>query len=545
LYQGLDRLERRTRVRWSQPPERSDARSANFFVSLEPHGETEMELSFVCETGEETRREVRFDDALAEMRGVVRQREQRGSVVLTSNESFNRWVRRSCADLRMLTTNTPSGPYPYAGIPWFSTPFGRDGIITALEVLWAAPEIARGVLGFLAETQATAVSDAQDAQPGKILHETRSGEMAALGEIPFGRYYGSADATPLFVVLAGAYYERTADLEFIDRLWPHILAALNWMENYGDADRDGFIEYERRSATGLTQQGWKDSYDSVFHADGMLAEPPIALCEVQGYAYGAWLAAGALADARGDAVTATGWRARAARLQSRFEDAFWCDELGTYALALDGHKRQCRVRTSNPGHCLFTGIASPARAKRVADALMLDSSFAGWGVRTVAAGEARYNPMSYHNGSIWPHDNALVAAGLARYGFTGAAASIMGAMLDLSQVVDSHRLPELLCGFHRRSGEYPTLYPVACAPQAWAAGAVYMLLSACLNLQIDAPNRRVSLTRAMLPESIEWLRLTNVSVAEASVDLLLTRHVHDVGITVLSRRGDVEIVHVK
>ncbi|HET7221182.1 MAG TPA: amylo-alpha-1,6-glucosidase, partial [Vicinamibacterales bacterium] len=498
-YQGVDQIERRTRVHWSQAPDRSDARSATFFLALAPHGATEIELSFVCETDTETRDEVRFDHALAELRGGVRQRELRESVVLTSNESFNRWVRRSSADLRMLTTDTPSGPYPYAGIPWFSTPFGRDGIITALEMLWVAPEIARGVLAFLAETQATSVSDPLDAQPGKILHETRSGEMAALGEIPFGRYYGSADATPLFVMLAGAYYERTADLAFIDRLWPHILAALAWMDTYGDADRDDFIEYERRSATGLTQQGWKDSYDSIFHADGALAEPPIALCEVQGYAYGAWLGAAILADARGDAHTATGWRARAARLQSRFEDAFWCDEIGTYALALDGHKRQCRVRTSNPGHCLYAGIANPARARRVADALMLDSSFAGWGVRTVAAGEARYNPMSYHNGSIWPHDNALVAAGLARYGFTDAAASIMGAMLDLSQVVDSHRLPELLCGFHRRSGEYPTLYPVACAPQAWAAGAVFMLLAACLNLQIDAPNRRLSLNRAMLP----------------------------------------------
>ena len=545
VYQGLDRVERRTRVHWSETPERADARSATFFLSLQPHAATEIELSFVCETGGESRREVKFDEALAALRSGVRRREGRESALLTSNESFNRWVRRSCADLRMLTTDTPSGPYPFAGIPWFSTPFGRDGIITALEMLWAAPEIARGVLAFLAETQATALADAIDAQPGKILHETRSGEMAALGEIPFGRYYGSADATPLFVMLAGAYYERTADQAFIDRLWPHLLAALDWMETYGDADRDGFIEYERRSTTGLTQQGWKDSYDSVFHADGALAEPPIALCEVQGYAYGAWLGAAALADARGDAVTATAWRARAARLQARFEEAFWCDELGTYALALDGHKRQCRVRTSNPGHCLFAGIASPARARRVADALMLDASFAGWGVRTVAAGEARYNPMSYHNGSIWPHDNALIAAGLGRYGYTSAAASIMGAMLDLSQVVDSHRLPELLCGFHRRSGEYPTLYPVACAPQAWAAGAVYMLLSACLNLHVDAPKRRVSLNRAMLPESIEWVRLSNLSIAEASIDLLLTRHAHDVGITVLSRRGEVEIVHVR
>jgi glycogen debranching enzyme len=369
--------------------------------------------------------------------------------------------------------------------------------------------------------------------------------MAALGEVPFGQYYGTADATPLFVMLAHAYFERTADRAFIDGLWPRILAALDWIDSFGDADKDGFVEYSRRSDAGLIQQGWKDSFDSVFHADGSLAEPPIALCEIQGYVYGAWSGAARLAEARGDGTTAARWRERAANLQTQFDQAFWCEDLGTYALALDARKRPCRVRTSNPGHCLFTGIASPDRAGRVADTLMSNPSFAGWGVRTVAAGAARYNPMSYHNGSIWPHDNALVAAGLARYGFTGAAGRIMTAMFDLSEAVDLHRLPELICGFHRRGGESPTLYPVACAPQAWAAGAVYLLLQACLGLRIDAAERRVSFSRAVLPDTIDWLRIMNLSVAEASVDLLLTRHTYDVGVTVLRRDGDVEIVAVK
>jgi glycogen debranching enzyme len=544
-YAGLDRVERRTRVRWSRPPVRSDAASAVFSLRLDPHDVAEVEITVECEAGTETRPVSRYDETLATLRAGAAADEERACVAVASHASFNRWARRSAADLRMMITDTQAGPYPYAGIPWFSTPFGRDGIITALEMLWAAPHVARGVLAFLADTQATDISDAQDAQPGKILHETRSGEMAALGEIPFGRYYGSADATPLFVMLAHAYFERTADRAFIDALWPHILAALDWMDRFGDPDQDAFIEYARRSESGLAQQGWKDSFDSVFHADGSLAEAPIALCEVQAYAFGAWSGAAQLAAARGDEAEASRWRARADRLQSRFEDAFWCEELGTYALALDARKRPCRVRTSNPGHCLFSGIASPERAARVAAALMSDAMFAGWGVRTVAAGEARYNPMSYHNGSIWPHDNAIVAAGLARYGFTAQATRLFSAMFDLSEAVDAHRLPELLCGFHRRQGEFPTLYPVACAPQAWAAGAVYLLLQACLGLHIDAAARRLSLRRSMLPPTLEWLRLSNLSVGNASVDLLLTRNANDVGVAVLRRQGDLEIIAVK
>jgi glycogen debranching enzyme len=373
----------------------------------------------------------------------------------------------------------------------------------------------------------------------------RDGEMAALGEIPFGRYYGSADATPLFVVLAHAYFERTGDRPFVDRLWPHVLAALDWMDGDGDPDRDGFIEYARRSETGLVQQGWKDSWDSVFHADGALAAAPIALAEIQGYAYAAWRGAAALASARGDEQQAAHWRIRAETLQSRFEDAFWCEDLGTYALALDGAKQPCRVRSSNPGHCLFTGIASRSHAERVAATLLSEQSFGGWGIRTVAAGAARYNPMSYHNGSVWPHDNAIVAAGLARYGFTAQAARIFSAMFDLSQAVDLHRLPELICGFHRRTGDSPTLYPVACAPQAWAAGAIYMLVQSCLGLQVDGVAQRVTFTHAVLPEEIEWLRIINLTVGTATVDLLLTRHPFDVGVTVLRRDGPVAIIAAK
>jgi glycogen debranching enzyme len=464
--------------------------------------------------------------------------------VHSSSATFNRWLDRSAADLQMMLTDTPHGVYPYAGIPWFSTPFGRDGLIAALEVLWVNPDVARGVLSFLAATQARDFVDARDAQPGKILHELRGGEMAALGEVPFGRYYGSCDATPLFVMLAHAYYERTGDRAFIDEIWPNVAAALEWMRTSGDLDEDGFIEYAPRAASGLDNQGWKDSHDAVFHADGSPAGGPIALCEIQGYAYAAWKGAAQLAAMRGERDAANGWLDRAERLREEFERAFWCEDLGTYALALDGRKQPCRIRTSNPGHCLFAGIVSPERAERVCASLMSDASFAGWGVRTVAAGEPRFNPQSYHNGSIWPHDNALAAAGLARYGFTGAAVRVLMAMFELSEAVDLHRLPELICGFARR-GRHPTLYPVACAPQTWAAGAVFLLLSAALGLQIDAPARRIVFSRGRLPESLDWVRIADLSIGATRVDLRLERHPQDVGVTVLRRDGAVDIVTVK
>lgn len=543
-YRGLDRVERRTRLAWQpQPPDLQPGR-ATFIALLEPHAAIELELTVSCEYAASPRLAMPFGQALARARARS-VRPEDVCRVTSSNESLNRWLRRSTADLQMMLTHTRHGLYPYAGIPWFSTPFGRDGIITALELLWAEPHIARGVLAFLADTQATTYDDALDAQPGKILHEMRSGEMPALREVPFGQYYGTVDATPLFVVLAHAYFERTADAAFIDSLWPHILAALDWLRTDGDPDRDGFIEYARRSDTGLIQQGWKDSSDSIFHADGTLAEAPIALCEVQGYAYAAWRGAAELAALRGDREAAETWQAMATRLQAAFETAFWCEDLGTYALALDGQKRPCCVRTSNPGHCLFTGIVRADRAKRLAETLMSDAAFAGWGVRTVAAGEARYNPMSYHNGSIWPHDNAIIAAGFGRCGLTAPANRILSAIFDLSQAVDLHRLPELICGFNRRGGEYPTLYPVACTPQAWAAGAVYLLLQACLGLRVDATASRVSFSQPTLPEDVERMRITNLAVGTAEVDLLIERHPHDVGITVLRRQGDVEITVVK
>jgi glycogen debranching enzyme len=446
----------------------------------------------------------------------------------------------------MMTIGNLEKNYPYAGVPWFSTVFGRDGIIVAMETLWLAPSIARGVLQFLAETQATEVDESREAEPGKILHELRHGEMANLGEIPFARYYGSVDATPLFVMLAGNYYERTGDKQFIKQLWPNILAAVRWMDDYGDVDGDGFVEYAPHGNKGLIQQGWKDSNDSVFHADGSLAVPPIALCEVQGYAYAAKLAAAHLSSELGDEKTRKELESQASILREKFEEAFWCEDLGIYALALDGKKHKghgvCRVRASNAGHCLFTGIASPEHARRTAESLLEEDFFSGWGIRTLATKEARYNPLSYHNGSVWPHDNALIASGFGRYGFRNLAGRIMLALLDVSSVMDLHRLPELFCGLERRTGEGPTLYPVACSPQAWAAAAPFLLIQACLGLRIEGAGNRVIFERPCLPEGIPQLSIRGLRAGPASVDLFFERQADNVRVQVLEKQGEVDVI---
>jgi glycogen debranching enzyme len=369
--------------------------------------------------------------------------------------------------------------------------------------------------------------------------------MAALKEIPFGRYYGSIDSTPLFVLLAGAYYERTGDKAFIESIWPNLELALRWIDESGDRDGDGFVEYMRRSATGLVQQGWKDSQDSVFHADGTLAEPPIALCEVQAYVYGAKRAMADLAAVLGQPERAAELRRQAEALQRRFEEAFWCEELSTYALALDGTKRPCRVRSSNAGQCLLTGIATPEHARRMAQVLLGHESFSGWGIRTLSSAEVRYNPMSYHNGSVWPHDNALIGWGMARYGLKDSVLGVLTGLFDTSLFLDLHRMPELFCGFVRRPGEGPTLYPVACAPQAWSAAAVFMLLQATLGLSISAPEARISFHYPLLPPFLKEVQIRNLRVGEAVVDLLLLRHGQDVGINVPRREGRVEIVMVR
>jgi glycogen debranching enzyme len=545
-YQGLDDVRRQTRITFSRRPSGLTAEAAWFEFTVPARGAETIDMRVLCELPARPPVSLpSLDQSQAELHEHVRALRSTWPQIRSNNNLFNGWMERSAADLRMMLTQTPQGFYPYAGVPWFSTTFGRDGIITALEVLWMQPDVARGVLAHLAALQARAVDLRREAEPGKIVHECRRGEMAALGEVPFGQYYGSVDATPLFVVLAHAYWKRTGDLELIGNLWPNLQAALEWIDRYGDKDGDGFVEYARQTPDGLLHQGWKDSGDAVFHADGTLAEPPIALSEVQGYVYAAWRGAAELAAALGHSALAGQLRSRARALRHRFAQAFWCEDLQTFAIALDGKKRPCRVRSSNAGQCLWTGIVTPERARLTADTLLADNSFSGWGIRTIASSEARYNPMSYHDGSIWPHDNALIGAGFGRYGLRSAARKVMGAMFDSTMFLESQRLPELVCGFERREGEGPTLYPVACMPQAWASGAPFLLLAAVLGLSIDATQSELRFTKPSLPDFINELHIERLRVGQGELDLLIVRWGEDVAVSLVRKSGDVRLVVAK
>ena len=545
-YEGLDQVVRRLRIRYTTENCQVEPRRLLYQKTLPPRGEASIHVTFSFEQGSIRSPRPTFRQALERCSAETRAARAGETRLSSSNANFNEWLTRSTMDLHMMFTRTPFGIYPYAGIPWFSTVFGRDGIITALQYLWINPEPARGVLGYLAATQATELIPEQDAEPGKILHEARKGELAALGEIPFGQYYGSADATPLFVIPAGAYYERTGDRSTAAFLWPHVRRAIEWIEQYGDLDGDGFVEYARRSEKGLLNQGWKDSHDAIFHADGSLAEGPIALCEVQAYVYAARLHAAVLAEGMGEREFAAEQRRKADVLRARFEEAFWCEDLRTYGLALDGDKRLCKVRTSNAGHALFGMISEPGRAARIADLLVDETFFSGWGVRTVATSEARYNPMSYHNGSVWPHDNAMIALGMSRYDIPKPVLlRLFSAVFHASIFTELHRLPELYCGFRRQPGEGPTLYPVACSPQAWASGALFMMLQASLGLTIEAVPGRLLFNHPALPDWLGEVNVRGLRVGNGQVDLDIHRHERDVEINVINRRGDVKVIVTK
>jgi glycogen debranching enzyme len=546
-YRGLDDMWRHTRLSFDPAPVALTEEGARFDLTLGPAETQAFEVVVRCSVSEPGARTTpfrapTFEQASHRATEELDAARREWATISTSNPSFNDWLARSGADLRMMVTQTDSGPYIYAGVPWFSAPFGRDGIIAALESLTVSPALSAGVLRYLAATQASEFDPQRDAEPGKVLHEARGGEMAALGEIPFQQYYGSVDATPLFLVLANAYHQRTGDDALIDEIWPNLLAALVWIERFGDVDKDGFVEYAPSAEHGLVNQGWKDSHDSIFHGDGRLARSPIALVEVQGYVFAARLAMAQLAASRGEGELARTQRREAASLRRRFDSQFWSSALNSYVVALDADKAPCEIRTSNAGHALFTGIARRRRAVQLAQSLFDTDMFSGWGIRTLSSTAPRFNPMSYHNGSIWPHDNALIASGLSRYGYNLQAVRLLSAMFDVAQHMDLKRMPELFCGFARREGQGPTQYPVACLPQSWAAGALFMLLDACLGLSIDGPSQTIRLMQPALPGFIDQLTIEGLSVGNAEVDIQLQRKDGSVQVALARSTGTVDLL---
>ncbi|MGO4502713.1 MULTISPECIES: amylo-alpha-1,6-glucosidase [unclassified Dyella] len=515
-YRGLDEVLRSTVISFSEKPHQLAAQRADFELAIPRLGSTSIYLEVGDEHLQPTRE--RYRSAAAAARATMRRRRHRGACLKSNSRLFNNWLDRSRADIALLVADLPTGPYPYAGIPWFSTPFGRDGLITALQTLWVDPSLARGVLAYLSSRQATQTSAFRDSAPGKIMHETRSGEMASLGEVPFGLYYGGVDSTPLFVMLAGAYAQRTANYAFIDQLWPSLKAAMGWIETTCDAHAHGFLAYARGAEGGLVNQGWKDSNDSVFHADGRIPQGPIALVEVQGYVYAALRSMAKLAEHRGDSDCATRWRTRASDMRHAVEELFWDEDLANYAIARDGDDSLCRVRASNVGHLLYTGLPRKKRARQVIRQLSSAAFDGGWGIRTLANEQARYNPMSYHDGSVWPHDVAMGAAGMAQYGERADVVRLVGETFEAATYFGM-RLPELFCGFPRRAGEPPVAYPVACMPQAWAAGTMFMLMQACLGVEIDGRRGIVHVRRPRLPQGIDRLVVNGLEVGGAQLDL--------------------------
>jgi glycogen debranching enzyme len=528
---GADGVSRETVFDCHSAPDSISSDTLRYQLQIGSRGEKTIAFAIACRSADNPAPISTFTRSLAEAEELARLGSRPPCDISTSDPRFDSWLQRSSADLGMMLTTTAHGRVPVAGLPWLDAQFGRDIIIAALQTLWMWPGIARNALEYLAATQSRGASTVRGAEPGKILNEARGGELD---------YYG-IDTTPLFVMLAGNYFARTADLEFMRQLWPSIGAALTWIDVYGDVDGDGFIEARGRTG-GPQQHGWRSSPDAVFHADGRLASGPVALCEVQGYVYAAKLCAARIARSLGDMARAINLVESAHALQARFNTAFWCNDIETYAQALDGDKQPCRVRTSSPGHCLFTGIAHAERARQIIAGFGDEQFFSGWGVRTVAEGELRFNPMSYHNGSVWPHDNALLASGAARYDDKAFALRILNAQFDVARHFDHMRLPELLCGFRRRDREMPLQFPVACSPQSCSAGSTFLLLQSVLGITIDALDQRIVLAHPVMPEGVEEIRVRNLVVSDASVDFTVRRHAGAVSVGVDRREGKLDLV---
>jgi glycogen debranching enzyme len=469
------------------------------------------------------------------------------AAITTDSDLFGRVVEASLRDLHALATPLDDGRGSpgqtiAAGIPWFVALFGRDSLITCHQTLMVNPDLALANLRLLARFQASAIDSWRDAEPGKILHELRAGELARADLIPHTPYYGTIDATALFLVLAASHHRWTGDLETLEELRPVLDAALGWIDEYGDRDGDGFVEYERQSPAGLRNQGWKDSEDCIVNADGSLATGSIALVEVQGYVYLAKLRIAEVYEAFGDRERAEGLRAEARTLRKAFNEAFWDPGESMLVLALDGEKRQVRSVTSNPGHCLYCGIVDADKAEAVIDRLMAPDMFCGWGIRTLSSASPAFNPMSYHNGSIWPHDNAIIAAGMKRYGRPDATERVATALFDVASGMRDYRLPELFCGFDRAERSAPVAYPVACSPQAWAAAVPFLLLQSMLGISAQAQQGVLEVHEPSLPPWLTDVRIDRLRVQDSLVSLAFHREDHATTFSLPEQSGDIKVM---
>jgi glycogen debranching enzyme len=554
-YRGLDGVIRRTHVAFPAanvgpaPDDRSNpgAVRLRWRQTLEPAGALTIELVVWCDTTTSD-----TADPFADLPTIEPTPDQdrpplgwneRAASIDSDNELFDRLVERGFTDLNLLTCRgaNPGERFVAAGVPWFATLFGRDALITAYEALPFRPEIAGAVLSALAARQAVRDDPWRDAQPGKILHEARDGEMARAGELPYEAYFGSVDSTPLWLILLGETHDWTGDDALVERLWPNALAALSWIDTYGDSDGDGFVDYHRRSERGLVNQGWKDSGDGVRDRNGRMLEPPIAMAEVQGYVFDAKRRMAKLARRRGDDALASRLEAEAAALRERFEAAFWVDDLGIYAMAIGAGGQHGDAIASNMGHCLWTGIVSPERAPAVVRHLTGPALDSGWGIRTLAAGEPGFTPLGYHTGSVWPHDTAIAAAGLDRYGRAVEADDLARRLFEAALTFPDIRLPELFCGFARSEISVPVPYPVACTPQAWSAAAPLLLLRTMLGLRANAGSRSLELVQPHLPPWLARVTVRELAVGDASVDLLVHRWRGLTSAEVLRKTGEVDV----
>ncbi len=531
-YHGLDRRDYATEIRL-EPGAAADGTvriehfggsGARVAFHLAPGESGEIVFSVLAGVGETSPPPQRsFPERAAENARAYGEWSERCAGFESSNDLFDRALAQGVADLKALQVHHDGQPVISAGIPWYTCPFGRDALITGFEALLVTPQVARHALQFLARRQGSADDPERDEEPGKIPHEMRFGEMAAAGEVPHSPYYGSVDATPLFVVLLSEYVQWTGDVDALEELLPAAERSLRWIERFGDRDGDGLLEYERRSRKGLRNQGWKDSHDGVPYASGEPAEPPIAVVEAQGYAVDARRRMARIYRSLGRHDEAARLLADARALVKRIDDQFWMEEKGTFALALDREKRRVDAVTSNPGHLLFSRATGDARAQRVVSSLLSPAMWSGWGIRTLAKGQPAYNPLSYHNGTVWPHDNAMAAMGMAYYGMTRSAGRVLDALWSAAQNFRHLRLPELFCGLDREAGQFPVRYPVACSPQAWASGSLFLLLRACLGLFPDAPRHALHIASPALPDWLQHLTVSRLRIGSARVTLHFTR----------------------